>query len=211
MTGPDRPDHGLVEQPVVCEAPRRVRRAGHGSVGFARVQVLEQPFSKIDDAHLDKRGGSRHSRHHVGQQHGAGVGSRRNREPAMRRRRLEGPGRERGLEASQRGVQLRTDFACARRGPHAAGAADEQLVAERVTQAVERMTDGGLSKAQARAGARDAALFEQGVEDPQQVEIQRSEMHFVHFSRDDISFCTCRGDTYLRRGWPRGTAQRFPR
>jgi hypothetical protein len=50
------------------------------------------------------------------------------------------------------------------------------------------MADGRLAQAQAVTGARDAAFLQEGVEHPQEIEVQIDEMNFIHDLRAKISF-----------------------
>ena len=53
----------------------------------------------------------------------------------------------------------------------------EQLLAHRPMQALQGMAGGRLGHRQAFGGAREAAFGHHGVEDAQQVEVQRAEIH----------------------------------
>ncbi len=50
------------------------------------------------------------------------------------------------------------------------------------------MADRRLGQAQALARAGDTALLRQGVEHPEEIEVEGLEMNFAHFSRDNSSF-----------------------
>jgi hypothetical protein len=57
--------------------------------------------------------------------------------------------------------------------------ADEQLVVQRMAQPVERRTHRRLAETHPLAGPRGAALAHQRVEHPQQVEVERGEIHGI--------------------------------
>jgi hypothetical protein len=78
----------------------------------------------------------------------------------------------------------------ARGGLQAGGTAHEQLVAKRQAQAAQGVADRRLGQAQLGARPGRALLLQQGVEHPQQVEVEISEMHIIHDWRDGISFCS---------------------
>jgi hypothetical protein len=59
----------------------------------------------------------------------------------------------------------------------AASPAHQQFVAEQLTQTLQRIADRRLRTAELFAGARHAALGQQGVKHLQQVEIEGVEVH----------------------------------
>ena len=58
------------------------------------------------------------------------------------------------------------------RGPHAVGAARQQLIAEQRPEPSEIVAHGRLPEPDARRGARDAALRQKRVERDQQIEVE---------------------------------------
>ena len=66
-----------------------------------------------------------------------------------------------------------------RRGPHAVGAARQELVAEQRPEPPEIVTHRRLAETDARRGARDAPLGEQRIEGDQQVEVEPTQISVV--------------------------------
>src|SRR5712691_966958 len=64
-----------------------------------------------------------------------------------------------------------------RRGNHALGAADEQLVLQHMTQPGQSMTHRWLTKTEAVAGARHASFLHDGVENDEQIQVDRTPFH----------------------------------
>ncbi len=127
-------------------------------------------------------------RHQVRQQHLAGVGGGREVEHALGLGGVELGRRHRVLEHQEAPPQLGPDLGRAGGRLHAVGPTQEQFVLQSVSQPVQGVADGGLGQGEAFARARDAALLGQGVEYPEEVEIERLEMNFTHSSRDNFSF-----------------------
>ncbi|MEO3388946.1 hypothetical protein [Mesorhizobium sp. CAU 1741] len=77
-----------------------------------------------------------------------------------------------------------------RRRHHRVALADKELIAHQVPQPVKGGADGGLAQTYAFAGAGDAPLLHQGVEDAQQIEIERGDIHQINRLHTIIRFPT---------------------
>ncbi len=101
------------------------------------------------------------------------------------------------LEVKQALAQPRRHLGRARGRLHPIGAADEQLVFEHIAQPVQRMADRRLGQAEPVAGAGNAAFLDEGVENPQQIEIERVKMNYVHGCDAILSFVQFISDAYV--------------
>jgi len=76
---------------------------------------------------------------------------------------------------------MHTKWSENRRRVHAVLAADEQRVVQRPAQPAQRAADCGLRQAQALRRARHAPLTVDGVDDPQQVQVELHVLrHVIH-------------------------------
>ncbi|MNS93283.1 hypothetical protein D3C72_1274450 [compost metagenome] len=87
---------------------------------------------------------------------------------------------QRLLQHGQRRLHGHRQPLGARRGRHAAEAAREQRVAQQQAQPREAVAGRRLGQAQGLGGAAHVAGAVDGVEQPEQVEIDRVDMHAIH-------------------------------
>jgi hypothetical protein len=98
-------------------------------------------------------------------------------------------------------AQARSDLGGARRRLHALRPAHEQLILEQIAQSRERVADRRRRDVQPRGGARDAALFDQRVKNPEQIEVKQPELHFAHGTPEHSSI----DRPPIRAIWSRGS------
>ena len=166
MVGADRPHHPLLEQARLLEAVGRAHETGDGHIRPAGVQRLHQRRAGIADANLRVRGRLSQPRDHLRQDDGGDIRARFEGEASVGGQRVEIGGRKGGLKLAQPPQHAWRDLAGVGGGAHPVRPAHEQLVAQGVAQAVERMAHGGLGQAETLGGAGDAPLLEQGFEHP---------------------------------------------
>ena len=94
--------------------------------------------------------------------------------------RIERRGLERQLHFAQRVTQRLRKHLGAGRRHHALRRANEQVVFQHMTRAIERVTHGRLAQSDAAPRPRDAAFLHNGVENDQEVEIKSSPIHCKH-------------------------------
>ncbi|ASM77004.1 hypothetical protein VITFI_CDS1226 [Vitreoscilla filiformis] len=87
------------------------------------------------------------------------------------------------LQAAQRSAHLGPQGHGPGCGCHAMWAAHEQGFPHRVVQAAQGVADGGLCHRQHGGAARQVAFGHDGVEDAQQVQIERAEVEGAHGAR----------------------------
>ena len=158
-------------------------RATAGEVG--RYDVL------LPGAHLQVHARRFHlqSRRQARKHHGRDEVVRHDREIADRDRGIEG-GRafQALLQREETGAQWAGQRERALGRDHAAGLADQQRIFQHLAQLRERVAHRRLRQAEARAGAADAALGEEGVEDGEQVQVQRRYIHVVNIRHHKYPF-----------------------
>ena len=98
-------------------------------------------------------------------------------------RRIEGPRRQRQLQALQGFAHRRPQRQRPRRRLHALAVARYQIVTQRFAQAPQRIADRRLRQRQLVRGAREAALGHDRVKHPQQVQIQGAEIQRTGWQR----------------------------
>jgi hypothetical protein len=84
---------------------------------------------------------------------------------------------QRLLQRAQRLLHRLRELLGARRRPHAAAGAHEQRVADEQAQPRQAVADRRLREAELLGGAAHVAMVVHGVEDAQQVEVERRDMH----------------------------------
>ena len=77
-------------------------------------------------------------------------------------------------------MQARPDVEGAQRWLHPIGAAHEQIVFEGEPKPVQGMADGGGRQTEALARLGYAALLDQGIKYPQEVEVEMLELDWTH-------------------------------
>ncbi len=172
--------------------------AGDHEVQAARVKGFDQIGRDLADLEPRLWRHRAHPGHDRRDQDRTGIGAGRDGEASFRARRIEVGRRDGRLQGGQRRMQPRSDLDGARRRSHAMGIAPEELIAQGIAQAVERMADGRLAQAQPGSGPGDTLLFQEGVEHPEQIEVDRPDMHGHHSPFDDCSFPSCSSAAYAQ-------------
>ena len=187
MVAPHRADVATLRQslmPQRCDIAQRDQR-GHGfrkvsdreidvALGqqIARVAVLQRPNAQVtaDTGRLE----ACHQRRH--QQGGHGIHHCHAENPVVRGRVVYG-GFQRMTQLPQCIAHLRPQRLAKGRRPHASGSACEQVLTHRIAQALQSVADGRLRHRQLLGGTRDVALSHHGIEHPQQIQVERTEVH----------------------------------
>jgi hypothetical protein len=121
-------------------------------------------------------------------------------EAAFGDRRIEGRGRLQSLlEREQRRAQRSGQRERALGRLHAAALAHQQGIAEVRAQLPQRIADGGLRQAHARARAADAAFGQQRVQHGQQVHVQRRDIHDANIAYTNHPFVEYAPGAHHRR------------
>ena len=93
---------------------------------------------------------------------------------------IEGGGLDQVVQGEQYGLQLQLQIEGARGGIQPVGGADEQGIVEGLPQATQGLADGGLAQMQAAGGPAAIALFQQDLQDNQQIKIYAPELFQQH-------------------------------
>ncbi len=197
MAGAHDPHQGFGEQALEAEAAAGRLVAHQGRVAAPRVEGLEG-FGAIGH-HLQDRAWRPFAQktHHLRDQDSATVRTGGYGEAALGGGRVEARRGQGRLHLQQGRVQGRADLQRPGRRLHAGGAAREQLVVEQQPQPPQGMADRRLAEAQPVAGPGDVALVQQGVEHPQEIQVDLTEMNSAHGGRDNISFGSWCNATYM--------------
>ncbi len=188
MIGAERPDLCFPEQRLMAEAlgnatkaaDRQIRATGEDRLGHAEI-ARPNSQGRARRFFSEASGKARH-------QHRPDIFAAHDREPPLGPLRNKFGGAERQLEPLQALAQMRRDRHRARCRLHARRTADKQIVFERIAQPVQRVADRRLAEAEPCPGAGHAALFDQRVENPQQVQVEAIRMNRIHGCDAILSF-----------------------
>ncbi len=84
---------------------------------------------------------------------------------------------QRALDVRHQPMDLALQPLGAGRKDQAVAAPDQERIVERGAQAAQGGADGGLAEIETRAGGCDAALCQQDIEHPQQIEVEPAQIH----------------------------------
>ena len=164
--------------PLRHEGREQLREVAHGEVGFAALhQAPRVAGGQGQHAQVDAGLAGLDARHQGRREERRGGVGHRQAELDLVAARVEVV-RGQGLaQGGQRAAHLGPQGLGLRRGAHAVGHPHEQLGPHGFAQPAQRLAHRRLRHGQAGRGTRQAALGHHGVEDPQQVQIERSEVH----------------------------------
>lgn len=170
---------GRMEDHLAGDPLRDNQRPLHRKVyGVVLQQPLHLAAGRVDQPQPHARSFSRHPRvqrrHHQQRYEIRADQGEGPLEPG----RIEAPRANQGLfNLIQRLADDRGEFLCSWRRRHLRPSAYEQLVVQQGAQPAERLADRRLGQPDLIPGAGNAAFTHQGVEHPQQVQVERAKIH----------------------------------
>ena len=181
MAGAHQRHEFVFEEPAPPDAGRGlVDQADHG-VGAVALQRFEERRAGRDHVEVERRRFPGEAHEQRRREHGGVEIGHQKAHPARRRRRVERRRPQHLADAGQGAPRSsRQEFVGARAWHVAARSVDQQRVAEQRAQPPERPAGGRLAHAEAVGGAGHAPLFQQRLQRHQKVEIDATQIRFVH-------------------------------